>query len=165
MAWLFGSSKKNTKQEVFVSNEVEGGFNVVSTRSQQGARYPLGQGAGCPYPVSGVGPGIPGSGAGYPIYPSLPQTYPGTPYLAVCPPAPPGHKSAPVHPLDSIPFKLSAGMNSMTASTTRRTLADLESIRNGLNRVSERMKSNDYSYSFDLERSVLREERMSASAN
>lgn len=158
MAWLFGSVKKS-RPEVYVSREVEGGFDVVSTGPPP---TPLPR-----FNIGGVG-NVPQASSyrpGYPLYPTLPQAqypapgpYSNPPYLAICPQAPPGYKPQPSHPLDSIPFKLSAGLDTVTGTASRKILSELEKIRSSLSQLTTRLDSSEYTYSFELERSVLREE-------
>ncbi|CAH1394452.1 unnamed protein product [Nezara viridula] len=151
MEWLFGSIKKTPKPEVYVSNVVEGDFNVVSS-SQEPSRppYPL-------YPTLGSSRGYPQAPyppthAGYgPPQPHYSQQYQSPPYVQPTSSAAPVDK--PVNPLDSIPFKITF----LDSNTLPVNEYQLKSIKNQLDGVSNRINSDTYNYSFELERSVLSE--------
>nr|XP_024217818.1 DNA-directed RNA polymerase II subunit RPB1-like [Halyomorpha halys] len=152
MEWLFGSIKKSPKPEVYVSNVVEGDFNVVSS-SQEPARppYPLYPTVAsshgytqAPYP-----PTYPAYSPQQPHYSQQYQKRP--PYVQQSSSAAPVNK--PVNPLDSIPFKIS----SMDTKSLPVSEYQLKSIKNQLDSASNRINSDSYNYSFELERSVLSE--------
>lgn len=152
MEWLFGSIKKTPKPEVYVSNVVEGDFNVVSS-AQEPARppYPL-------YPTLASSRGYtqspyPPTYSGYaPQQPHYSQQYQRPPYVQQNSSAAPVNK--PVNPLDSIPFKISSSLDSKCLPVNE---YQLKSIKNQLDGVSNRINSDTYNYSFELERSVLSE--------
>lgn len=155
MEWLFGSIKKTPKPEVYVSNVVEGDFNVVSS-AQEPARPPYPLYPTIPsshvYPPAQPAPAV--WSHGYPPQqPHYSQQYQQRPpYVQQKSPAAPVNK--PVNPLDSIPFKISSSLDSKCLPVNE---YQLKSIKNQLDGVTNRINSDSYNYSFELERSVLSE--------
>ncbi|XP_073971322.1 uncharacterized protein isoform X2 [Rhodnius prolixus] len=130
--WLFGSGKKKSAPEVFISGTTTEGFTQVS--------------AGPPEPVSS----ITSYESPIPPYPTLPYSLlPQAPYV---PPRIQPTVRPPANPLDSIPFRLAKEFQQDNTNAF-----DINLVKETLDKITQNLDTNAYDYDFKLEKSVIQE--------